>query len=90
MLEVEDKVLKIDLTVNSSYCLRIKYSRDNGQSWSTVVIQNIDCFDPTQKSYAIEAEGINKVNVSLCLRSRQQVCGSHVTAEISKYQLNML
>ncbi|XP_060076285.1 hemicentin-1-like [Ylistrum balloti] len=78
----EDKKLTLDIDINITFCVRIKVSRNGGTTWSTVILNSVDCFDASQKSYSVLEDGINKLNVSLCLRSRQEVCGAHVTAEI--------
>ncbi|XP_033759016.1 hemicentin-1-like isoform X2 [Pecten maximus] len=82
VFKVEDKKLTLDVDINITYCVRIKVSRNGGTTWSTVILNSVDCFDASQKSYSVLEDGINKLNISLCLQSRQEVCGAHVSAEI--------
>ncbi|XP_021371649.1 nephrin-like isoform X2 [Mizuhopecten yessoensis] len=82
VFKVSEKSLTLDIDINVTYCVRIKVSRNGGTTWSTVIVKSVDCFDASQKSYSVLEDGINKLNISLCLLSRQEVCGAHVAAEI--------
>ncbi|XP_069119334.1 cell adhesion molecule DSCAML1-like [Argopecten irradians] len=82
VFKLEDKKLTLDIDINVTYCVRIKVSRNGGTTWSTVILNSVDCFDASQKSYSVLEDGVNKLNISLCLRTRQEVCGAHVSAEI--------
>lgn len=72
------------MNVNDSYCVRIKVSKDGGRNWKTVVIENADCFDVKSQMLTIPEDGVDKLNISLCLLDRQDVCGSHMSAQIGK------
>ncbi|KAJ8316286.1 hypothetical protein KUTeg_006300 [Tegillarca granosa] len=82
--KVEDRSLHLSVNVNDSYCVRIKVSKDGGRNWKTVVIENADCFDVKSQMLTIPEDGVDKLNISLCLLERQDVCGSHMSAQIGK------
>lgn len=77
----QDKQLLVTWELNTSYCIRIEISKNSGKSWEIVD----PCALPSQKPIIITEDGVNKVNISICLRSRYQVCGVPVAAKISKY-----
>ncbi|KAK3107143.1 hypothetical protein FSP39_008031 [Pinctada imbricata] len=85
----EDGVLTLPFNLNNTYCVKVKYSQDGGGSWRGVVHQNTECFT-VEGVIPLSVEGINKINVSVCLVERQDVCDKPVMAAIRSSETNDL
>jgi hypothetical protein len=82
----ENKKLVIPFTLNSTYCLKVKISVNGGTTWQTIPMGGKECF-PTSEStreLSLQSDSINRLNVSICLSVRNDVCGIHLAALISK------
>lgn len=80
----DNKELVLNLSINNTYCLKVKVSTNGGQSWLTYTNNDLECFDANVGMMIIPTEGINRMNVSLCLITRTEVCGDPVSVKISQ------
>ena len=80
----DNKELMLNLNVNNTYCVKVKVSTNGGQSWETYTNEDLECFDANAEMMIITTTGINRMNLSLCLVSRIEVCGTPVSVQISK------
>lgn len=74
--------------MNNTFCVKVKLSTNGGNSWQTYTEGNLDCFDANAARIAVTTEGVNRMNVSLCLVQRKDVCSVPVSVKISKFLLN--
>lgn len=83
----ENKKLKIPFTLNSTYCLKVKISVNGGTTWQTIPMSGKECFSASEdtQELSLQSDSINRLNVSICLSVRPDVCGVHLAAAISKY-----
>jgi len=80
----DNKELVLNLDINNTYCVKVKVSTNGGQSWKTYTNEDLECFDANAEMMIITTKGINRMNLSLCLVSRIEVCGTPVSVQISK------
>nr|XP_022324677.1 hemicentin-1-like isoform X3 [Crassostrea virginica] len=83
----ENKKLKIPFTLNSTYCLKVKISVNGGTTWQTIPMSGKECFSASEdtQELSLQSDSINRLNVSICLSVRPDVCGVHLAAAISDF-----
>ncbi|XP_056010232.1 hemicentin-1-like isoform X3 [Ostrea edulis] len=83
----ENKKLVIPFTLNSTYCLKVKISVNGGTTWQTIPMGGKECFPTSENTQelSLQSDSINRLNVSICLSVRNDVCGIHLAAMISDY-----
>ncbi|XP_052674901.1 hemicentin-1-like isoform X1 [Crassostrea angulata] len=81
----ENKKLKIPFTLNSTYCVKVKISVNGGSTWQTIPMSGKECFPASEETaeLSLQSDNINRLNVSICLSVRPDVCGVHLAASIS-------
>ncbi|XP_052061423.1 cell adhesion molecule DSCAM-like isoform X3 [Mytilus californianus] len=79
----DNKELILNLDVNSTFCVKVKVSTNGGQSWQTFTNNDLECFDANVAKMIITTNGVDRMNVSLCLVERMDVCGLPVSVRIS-------
>lgn len=84
----ENKKLKIPFTLNSTYCVKVKISVNGGSTWQTIPMSGKECFPASEETaeLSLQSDNINRLNVSICLSVRPDICGVHLAASISKYR----
>ncbi|XP_071172506.1 cell adhesion molecule DSCAM-like isoform X4 [Mytilus edulis] len=79
----DNKELVLNLDVNSTFCVKVKVSTNGGQSWQTFTNNDLECFDANVAKMIVTTNGVDRMNVSLCLVERMDVCGQPVSVRIS-------
>ncbi|XP_061183978.1 cell adhesion molecule DSCAM-like isoform X2 [Saccostrea echinata] len=80
----ENKRLMIPFTLNSTYCVKVKISVNSGSTWQTIPMSGRECFPATEdtRELSLQSDSINRLNVSICLSVRPDICGVHLAALI--------
>ncbi|XP_071095594.1 nephrin-like isoform X1 [Haliotis cracherodii] len=74
-------MLVVKIGLEPTYCLKVDIrTKETGSQWETVY----PCLEMVSDSIEVPGQGVNAMNVSVCLKYRIDVCGSPMQAEISQ------